>query len=201
MQKKNKYYIGFLAISLFLVGTASTYAQGKTVPEFDDILLIHEPSGGVIQTQQKQQQSKCCQEPTCCADNLKIPASLGPSQYVLFTGKIKESSSKELEKFFREEMLPVIAKNENILGFDTYTNVVGCNDFKYVVLLKIKPNVSLSFDTVFKVFSNGRTTEEAFSTINHFAKFFESSSTSIILYRSDLSMSRRTLGYVQAIKK
>jgi hypothetical protein len=138
---------------------------------------------------------------TYAQDNLKIPASLGTSQYVLFKGKIKESSSKELETFFREKMLPIISKNENILGVDTYTNIIGCNDFKYVVLLKIKPNVPLSFDTVFKVFSNGRTAEESFATINRFAKFFESISTSVILYRSDLSMSRKTPGYVQAEKK
>lgn len=184
MQKKYKYYIGFSAILLFFVITSVvTYAQEKKVK-----------SGGVMQTQ-GQHESKGY------GDNLKIPSSPGPSQYVLFTGKIKESSSKELEKFFRGEMLPIISKNENILGIDTYTNVVGCKDFKYVVLLKIKPNVSLSFDTVFEVFSNGRTAEESFATINNFAEFFESSSTSIILYRPDLSMSRKTMGYVQAVKK
>lgn len=191
MQKINKYYSGFLVIALFFViSSASIHAQENTLT--DDILFIHEPSGGVMQTQQ---------ESKCCGDKLKIPASSGPSQYVLFTGKIKESSSKELEKFFQEEMLPVINKNENILGIDTYTNIVGCNDFKYIVLLKIKPNVSISFDTARAVFSTGRTTEEAFATINRFAKFFESSATSIVLYRSDLSMSRKTMGYVQAVKK
>lgn len=194
MQKKNKYYIGFPAILLFFViGSAVTHAQGKITP--GDIMLANQSSGGAMQTHEGHHES------TGCGDSLKIPSSLGPSQYVLFTGKIKESSSKELEKFFREEMLPIISKNENILGFDTYTNVIGCNDFKYVVLLKIKPNVSLSFDTVFSVFSNGRTPEESFATINHFAKFFEGSSTSIILYRPDLSMSRGPAGYIQAIKK
>ena len=193
MQKKNKYYIGFLAILIFLVGSAFTYAQEKIGA--GDILFIDEPSGGVMQTQERQKESKCY------GDSLKIPPSLGHPQFVLFTGKIKESSSKALEKFFREEMLPIISKNENILGFDTYTNVIGCNDYKYVVLLKIKPNVSLSFDTVFEVFSNGRTAEESFATINRFANFFESISTSIILYRHDLSMSRGTAGYIQAIKK
>lgn len=194
MQKKNKYYIGFLAIALFLViGPASTYAQEKIGA--GDILLINEPSGGAMQTQERQQESKSR------GDSLKIPPLLGRPQFVLLTGKVKELSVEVLEKFFREKMLPIISKNENILGVDTYTTIIGCNDFQYVVLLKIKPHVSSSFDTVFKVFSIGRTPEEDFATINRFAKFFESFSTSIILYRPELSMSRRLTGYIQAIKK
>lgn len=191
---KNKYYVGLIVIPLFLFAF-STFVNAHENTDLSDIFPIHDPGGEAMGQQEGQQKSKGC------PDNLKIPLSTGQPQYVLFKGKVKEKRVKKLEKFFKEEILPVITKDENILEIETYTNVFGCDDFKYVVLLKIKPEVSLSFDTVRNVFSNSKTIEESFKLINCLAGFFESSSTSIVLYRPDLSISRRPMGYVQTIKK
>ncbi|MCF6158685.1 MAG: hypothetical protein E3K32_08970 [wastewater metagenome] len=191
---KNKYYVGLIVIPLFLI-TFSTFVNAHENTNLSDILLVQDSPGEAAKQTERQQR------PKDYPDNLKLPSATGRPQYVLFKGKVKEKSVRKLEKFFREEVMPVIARDENILGLETYTNVFGCDDFKYVVLLKIRPDVSLSFDAVLNVFSRSKTMEESFKMINRLAGFFESSSTSIILHRPDLSISRRPMGYVQTIKK
>lgn len=191
---KNKHYVGLIVIPLFLI-TFSTFVNAHEDANLSDIFPIHDTGGEAMGHKEEQQKSKGC------PDSLKLTSATGRTQYVLFKGKVKEKSVKELESFFREEVMPVIAKDENILGLETYTNVLGCDDFKYVVLLKIKPDVSLSYDTLVNVFSRSKAIEESFKMINRLAGFFESSSTSIILYRPDLSISRRPMAYAQTIKK
>ena len=134
------------------------------------------------------------QKPESRTGTLKMPTA-GRSQHILFTGKVKEGSVKELQQFFLSEMMPILRESNQIKRLDTYANVVG-DDFKFVAVLELGPNVPISFDTAFKVFSNGRTPEQALATINRFASFFEASSTSIILYRPDLSISRDTAGTI-----
>lgn len=190
---KNKYYVG-IVIPLFLI-VFSPFVNAQENTNLSDILLVQGSPKETMEQSKEQQKSK--EYP----DSLKLPSATGRPQYVLFKGKVKEKSVKELESFFREEVMPVIAKDENILGLETYTNVLGCDDFKYVVLLKIKSEVLLSYDTLVNVFSRSKPIEESFKLINRLAGFFESNSTSIILYRPDLSICRRPMGYVQTMKK
>lgn len=191
---KNKYYVGLIVIPLFLIAF-STFINAQENTNLSDILLVQDSPGEAMKQQEEQK------KPQDYPDSLKLPSAMGRPQYILFKGKVKEGRVKELEKFFQAEIMPVIAKDENVLEIETYTNVFGCDDFKYVVLLKIKPDVSLSYDTVVNVFSRSKPIEESLKMINRLAGFFESSSTSIILYRPDLSISRRPMGYAQTMKK
>lgn len=145
------------------------------------------------QAQEKQQSPKASQIP------LKTPRG-GPSQHILFTGKIREASLGEFKKFFRTELMPLILNSSNILRVDTYTNVIG-GDYKFVVLLEVRGGVPLSHDTAVAILSNGRSPQEALKMLDRFASFFEATSTSVILYRPDLSLSRVGTGFALAGKQ
>ena len=121
--------------------------------------------------------------------SLKLPASLGPLQVIVFRVKVKEESKSKLEKLFLEEVLPYARRSTKIVKIRTYAKLVG-GDFTYIVEVELKPNVPLTFGTVFEVLGNGRTAEEATKLINYLASFLQESSSSVVLYRPDLSISR-----------
>jgi hypothetical protein len=126
---------------------------------------------------------------------IKLPAAAGPSQVVLFNIKVKEASKSEVETFFRKELLPYAVKSDKIARIRTYAKLIG-SDFTYVVLVEVKPGVPLTFGSLIEILSDGRTAEQTSSTINRLAAFFKESSSSVILYRPDLSVSRDGFGYI-----
>jgi len=115
---------------------------------------------------------------------------------MLFKIKVRETSKSELEEFLKKEILPYAIRSNKIKGVKTYAKLIG-GDFTYVAQVEIQPGVPLSFGTVFDILSDGRTAEQATNTINHLAGLFEESSSSVILYRPDLSISREAFGYIK----
>jgi AraC-like DNA-binding protein len=143
-----------------------------------------------------QQAPKKTRQPAKPISALKLPTSLGPSQIILFKIKVRETSKSELEGLLKKEVLPYVIRSNKITGVKTYAKLIG-GDFTYVAQVEVKPGVPLSFGTVFEILSDGRTAQQATNAINHLASFFEESSSSVILYRPDLSISREAFGYIK----
>jgi hypothetical protein len=142
-----------------------------------------------------QQASKRTDQTATPRRAVKLPPPLGPSQIILFKIKVAESSKADLETFFKSEVLPSLIKSSKIRAVKTYAKLVG-GDFTYIAQVEIKPGVPLTFGTVVDILSNGRTAQDTNATINRLAGFFGESSSSLVLYRPDLSISRDGLGYV-----
>ncbi|MBX6314083.1 MAG: hypothetical protein IRY99_14390 [Isosphaeraceae bacterium] len=122
-------------------------------------------------------------------EDRRVEPRSGAPQCLIFMGKVKEASTGKLESFFKKEVMPTLSKDGRVLSIDTHRVIVG-SDLTYIVLLKIKPDVPLTFDTAFQVLANGRTPQEALEVLDRFAGFFDTGTTITTLHRSDLSLFR-----------
>jgi hypothetical protein len=146
---------------------------------------------GAAQEKRQKQSS----QPRQSAPPIRLVLPSGPPQVMFFQVTVSESSKAEVEELFRREVLPYVLKSPKILAIKTYAKLIGEN-FTYMVEVDLKPGVPLTYGTVFEVLSNGKTAEQTFATINRLASFFHESTSSVVLYRPDLSISRSSgLGY------
>jgi hypothetical protein len=133
---------------------------------------------------------------------LKFAPPKGPSEYIFLKGSVKYGSAAELEKFFRQEMLPIIANSKEVRSMKVFSSKDNKNS-TYYVLLELKPDVAVSSNSATKILSTGKISKEASALLNRFSRYFDSVSisTEAVSLRSDLSISPGIAGTVMESKK
>ncbi|MGH7807222.1 MAG: hypothetical protein ACRENT_03945 [Thermodesulfobacteriota bacterium] len=130
-----------------------------------------------------------------------LPPS-GPSEFIFLKGSVKYGSAAELEKFFRQEMLPIIANSKEVRSMKVFSSKDAKNP-TYYVILELKPGVTVSSSSAAKILSTGKTSQEASALLSRFSRYFDSVSisTEAVSLRSDLSISPGIAGTVMESKK
>lgn len=130
-----------------------------------------------------------------------LPPS-GPSEYIFLKGSVKYGSAAELEKFFRQEMMPVLADSKSVKSIKVFSSKDAKNP-TYYVILELKPGVAVSSSSAAKILSTGKTSQEASALLSRFSRYFDSVSisTEAVSLRSDLSISPGLTGTLMESKK
>lgn len=133
---------------------------------------------------------------------MKFLPPAGPSEYIFLKGSVKYGSTAELEKFFQQEMLPIIANSKEVRSMKVFSSKDNKNS-TYYVLLELKPDVAVSSNSAAKILSAGTTSQEASALLNRFSRYFDSVSisTEVVSLRPDLSISPGLTGTVMESKK
>jgi hypothetical protein len=133
---------------------------------------------------------------------MKFLPPAGPSEYIFLKGSVKYGSAAELEKFFQQEMLPIIANSKEVRSMKVFSSKDNKNS-TYYVLLELKPDVAVSSNSAAKILSAGTTSQEASALLNRFSRYFDSVSisTEVVTLRPDLSISPGLTGTVMESKK
>ena len=133
---------------------------------------------------------------------LKFAPPKGPSEYIFLKGSVKYGSTAELEKFFQQEMMPIIANSKEVRSIKVFSSKDNKNS-TYYVLLELKPDVVVSSNSAAKILSAGTTSQEASALLNRFSRYFDSVSisTEVVSLRPDLSISPGLAGTVLESKK
>ncbi len=147
-------------------------------------------------------QAQEIEQKTSYPPKMKFLPPAGPSEYIFLKGSVKYGSDAELEKFFRQEMLPIIANSKEVRSMKVFSSKDNKNS-TYYVLLELKPDVAVSSNSATKILSTGKISKEASALLNRFSRYFDSVSisTEAVSLRSDLSISPGIAGTVMESKK
>ncbi len=147
-------------------------------------------------------QAQEIEQKTSYPPKMKFLPPAGPSEYIFLKGSVKYGSAAELEKFFRQEMLPVIANSKEVRSIKIFSSKDNKNS-TYYVLLELKPNVAVSSNSATKILSTGKISQEASALLSRFSRYFDSVSisTEAVSLRSDLSITPGIAGTVMESKK
>lgn len=143
--------------------------------------------------QEKQKSAQASEEFSLQAQTKqnKLRPTKGPSMHVLLQGIIKPSKAPKFESFFQEKIKPVLERNKDVLKVFTYNVIIG-EDLRYIMLLELPSNCSISYNRALKAFAEVYTPEESLRLVYELSDFFDSYSTSIIDYRPGLSIPLKT---------
>jgi hypothetical protein len=133
---------------------------------------------------------------------MKFPSPKGPSGFLFLKGSVKNGSAAELEKFFRQEMMPVIANSKEVRSMKVFSSKDDKNS-TYIVLLELAQGFATSSNSGARVLTAGKTPQEATALLNRFSRYFDSVYISTVEFasRPDLSITPGIAGTIQANKK